>query len=182
MEDTVCKSALWGFLFTSVAGTLLHFAWQGAGSPSILAPFVPVNESIWEHLKLLYWPTVLYTLVQLFRCGFDPHLIWARCCGLVCGLLLTVIFYYTYTGVIGRGFLTVDILLFYLSAFLTYSLGYALYTHFSAPERWEILLFSALILLTGLAMFIWTWAPPHIQLFRDPISGGFGIIAPMPRR
>ena len=181
MEHTV-KPALWGFLFTSIAGTLLHFAWQSFGNPAILAPFVPVNESIWEHLKLLYWPTVFYSTVQLFRVGLDPHLLWARCCGLVCGLLATVIFYYTYTGVIGRGFLTVDILLFYLSAFLTYGLSHALYARFPIPEGWEVQLFSGLILLIGLAMLFWTWAPPHIQLFRDPISGGFGIVAPMPRR
>ena len=120
--------------------------------------------------------------MQLLRGDFDPHLLWARCCGLICGLLTTVIFYYTYTGVIGRGFLSIDILLFYLSAFLTYALSHALCTRFPAPDSWEVLLFSVLILLTGLAMIIWTWAPLHIQLFRDPISGGFGIIAPTPRK
>ncbi len=181
MNHTTCKSALWGFLFTSLAGTLLHFAWNGSGRLPLLAPFVPVNESIWEHLKLLYWPTLFYTAMQM-RGGFDLHFLWARCCSLVCGLLATVILYYTYTGVIGRGFLPVDIALFYFSALLTFGLSHALHTRFPAPDRWEVLLFSALILSVGTAMLFWTWSPPHIQLFRDPGSGGFGIIAPQPRK
>lgn len=182
MGHTPFKSALLGFFFTAVTGTLLHFAWDVSGRLPLLAAFVPINESIWEHLKLLYWPTILYTCMEFFRSGFDPHLLWARCCGLVCGLLATVILYYTYTGVIGRGFLPIDIALFYFSALLTYGLSYALCTRFPAPEQWEILLFSGLILLTGITMFIWTWNPPHIQLFRDPATSGFGLIAPQPRR
>lgn len=175
MHDSAFKEALWGFFITATAGTVLHFAYGFTGGPDILAPFVPVNESIWEHLKLLYWPTVFYTLSSLLQTGFDPHSVWARCCGLVTGLLATVILYYTYTGVIGRGFLPVDIALFYLSAALTYGLSYALRTRFPAPTTLEARLFAALILLVGMGMFFWTSAPPRIQLFRDPQTGGYGI-------
>lgn len=172
------KDALWGFFFTAIAGTLLHFAYGTAPLPAFL---IPVNESIWEHLKLLYWPTVFYTAWTMLGSGRDTHLLWARCCGLITGLLATVILYYTYTGVIGRGFLSVDIALFYLSTAMTYALSYALYTRFPAPEGWELRLFGGLVLLTALAMIAWTAEPPRIQLFRDPATGNYGIAPQVPK-
>ena len=179
MYSSAFKDALCGFCITAVAGTLLHFAYAASGSSALLAPFVPINESIWEHLKLLYWPTVLYTLFTFWHTGFDPHLLWARSCSLICGLSATVILYYTYTGVIGRGFLWVDILLFYLTAALTYGLSFLLRTRFPTPTGREVLFFAAVILLTGFCMFLWTWHPPRIQLFRDPQTAG---IAPALRK
>ena len=175
MHDSAFKEALWGFFITAAAGTALHFAYGVTGGAAILAPFVPVNESIWEHLKLLYWPTAFYTLCSLLPTGFDAHAVWARCCGLVTGLLATIILYYTYTGVIGRGFLPVDIALFYLSAALTYGLSYALRTRFPVPTAFEAGLFAAIILLVGMGMIFWTSSPPRIQLFRDPQAGTYGI-------
>lgn len=181
MHTSAFREALWGLICTAVAGTLLHFAYAWSGGAALLAPFVPVNESIWEHLKLLCWPTVFYTLLSFCRGGMDAQLLWARCCGLVTGLLATVILYYTYTGVIGRGFLPVDIALFYLSAILTYGLSYALRTRFPMPTGGEIFFFAALILLTCTAMLLWTFAPPHIQLFCDPRTGLYGVAQVMPK-
>jgi len=181
MHTSAFREALWGLICTAVTGTLLHFAYEQSGGMALLAPFVPVNESIWEHLKLLYWPTVVYTLCTLWRSGPDAQLLWARCCGLVTGLLATVILYYTYTGVIGRGFLPVDIALFYLSASLTYGLSYALRTRFPMPTGGEVCFFAAVILLTGIAMLRWTYAPPHIQLFCDPRTGLYGIAQVTPK-
>ena len=45
-----------GILFTLIAGTLLHFCYEWRGENHFVALFAPVSESLWELLKLLYFP------------------------------------------------------------------------------------------------------------------------------
>ena len=40
------------FILTAALGTACHFAFDFFGQSRLIAPFVPVNESTWEHLKL----------------------------------------------------------------------------------------------------------------------------------
>lgn len=51
-----------GFLFTSVLGTLSHFFYDWSGRNPLAALISPVNESIWEHMKLLFFPSLLWSL------------------------------------------------------------------------------------------------------------------------
>ena len=39
-----------------ILGTLLHFTYEWSGENPIIALFSAVNESIWEHLKLAFYP------------------------------------------------------------------------------------------------------------------------------
>ena len=67
-------SFLWqvaGFGATALAGTLLHFLFDWTGKNLLAAFFSGVNESTWEHIKLLFWPLFLFGLIQrlLLRTG-----------------------------------------------------------------------------------------------------------------
>ena len=50
-----------GFVFLCVAGSLLHFFYGFTGKDPLAGLVSPVNESPWEHLKLLYFPALLLT-------------------------------------------------------------------------------------------------------------------------
>ena len=65
MKKTVWLWQLFGFAFTALGGTLLHFLYDFTGA-LWAAPFSGVNESTWEHMKLLYWPMFIYAIVQSF--------------------------------------------------------------------------------------------------------------------
>ena len=41
-----------GTFFIIIAGSLLHFVYEWTGYSDIMGLFTPVNESVWEHLKL----------------------------------------------------------------------------------------------------------------------------------
>jgi len=58
--------SLWGFAVTSLAGTLLHFLYDFSGKSKIAALFSGVNESTWEHMKLMFFPMLLFMIVQSF--------------------------------------------------------------------------------------------------------------------
>ena len=43
------------------AGTLFHFIYEWSGFHPLAGLFAPVNESTWEHLKMLFFPVLLLT-------------------------------------------------------------------------------------------------------------------------
>ena len=43
-----------------LVGTLCHFVYHLSGELFLVGLFVPVNESVWEHLKMVLWPTILW--------------------------------------------------------------------------------------------------------------------------
>ena len=77
---------LGGFLFTGALGTLLHFVYEWSGGSALAAWFSAVNESTWEHMKLLFVPLFLFSVVQVCVLGRDcPHLLWSRALSTLAG-------------------------------------------------------------------------------------------------
>ena len=52
-----------GFAVTGLLGTLLHFVYDWTGEMRVAAAFSAVNESTWEHMKLLFVPFLVFTVV-----------------------------------------------------------------------------------------------------------------------
>ena len=57
---------LMGFAVTSFLGTILHFLYDWSGNLSWITPFSAVNESTWEHMKLIFWPMLFFAIFQSF--------------------------------------------------------------------------------------------------------------------
>ena len=102
MKRSIGLWQLMGFAVTSLGGTLLHFLYDLTGEAVLVAPFSGVNESTWEHMKLLFWPMLLFAIVQS-RFFSDRKNFWCvKLRGILLGLALIPILFYTYNGVIGR--------------------------------------------------------------------------------
>ena len=56
---------IFSIVLAFVLGTLLHFTYKLSGENKIVAVFSSINESVWEHLKLLYFPMLLSTIIGL---------------------------------------------------------------------------------------------------------------------
>ena len=52
-----------GFLFVGILGTLFHFVYDWCRLARLIGLFVPVNESTWEHMKLLFIPMLIYIAI-----------------------------------------------------------------------------------------------------------------------
>lgn len=164
-----------GFLFVCAAGCLNHFLyeWTGCGAAGWISP---VNESVWEHLKILFFPALLFAAAEYAAGGRETAtFLFAKTCGMVCGMAFIVAAFYTYAGVIGRSFLWADILLFFLGAAAALRRTRVL---LSRPRcggrRFQILSLAALAALI-LAFVLFTRFPPRIALFMDPAGGYFGM-------
>ena len=171
------RSILWqaaGFAAVTFVGTILHFLYDWTGGSILVSPFSGVNESTWEHMKLLFWPLFLFALVQrlFFR---DHENYWCvKLAEILLGLLLIPVLFYTYNGVFGKSPDWINIAIFYISAALVFLFEWWAFKKGWLPCRYLWLAFAVICLL-GILFVVFTFAPPQIPLFCDPLSRNFGM-------
>ena len=116
-----------GILWTIVLGTLSHFFYQWSHENILIGLFSPVNESVWEHLKLLFFPALTYMFIEQKAMGKAmPGLLGKNLLGLFAGLLVMPLLFYGYTAFSGKSILWVDIGIFCVCVLLTFLLPYKL--------------------------------------------------------
>ncbi|MCI8360592.1 MAG: hypothetical protein HFE86_04545 [Clostridiales bacterium] len=174
--QVIRKWNLAGAVFTLLAGPLLHFVYDWFGG--VAAVFGAVNESTWEHLKLLFWPMFFFGVLEYLTYGRKtPGFLPLRVLSILVGMLTTTAFFYTYTGVLGYNFLAADIGVFIAGVVAAYLFSYR---RLQSPGPWAgSALAGPFALLTAgtlAACFIlFTYCPPHIGLFLDPVTGNYGL-------
>ena len=55
-QHSLKKTELVSFVIASALGVLFHFMYEWTGENAIAGLFFPINESTWEHLKLIFFP------------------------------------------------------------------------------------------------------------------------------
>lgn len=176
MKLRIQPRPLAGFLFVSITGTLLHFLYDRSGQSFFVGLFSAVNESIWEHMKLLFFPMVLWALFQSqFNADTDCCFWCVKLFSITLGLTLIPVLYYTYTGALGVWADWFNITIFFLTAGAAFGLEHHLFRRDPACPLSPRLCCLTLYLIAGLFV-IFTFFPPHIPLFQDPITGSFGLL------
>lgn len=167
-KTKIRKFQIFSIIFTFILGTLLHFTYDLSGQNSIVGLFSAINESTWEHLKLLYFPMLLTTIIGYFY--FDkkiPNFICSKTIGIIISILFTVIFFYTYKGVLGQNIAAIDISLFFIASILGEFVSYVLIiNNFKCNNKIAIIVLIVLFV----CFVIFTFQPPKIGLFKDPIT------------
>ncbi len=173
MKRDISLWQLVGFAWTSLAGTLLHFLYDRTGS-TFSALFSGVNESTWEHMKLLFFPMFLFACVQSFFFSKEYESFWCiKLFGTLLGLLLIPVIFYTLRGVFGSTPDRINIAIFFVAGALAYLYENTLFKKGSKPCKSRVA-FIALCLI-AVAFWVFTFDPPKIPLFQDPINGSFGL-------
>lgn len=165
-----------GFLWTAAIGTMLHFLYDWSGGNAVAAAFSAVNESTWEHMKLLFFAILLFSVAQVCLMGRTyPNLPAVRMVSTVAGLLLIPALFYTYTGALGIQVAWANIAIFYVSAFCAFLLDFCLLCKGRLNAPWQQV--AGLAILWALAFaFVWcTFRPLQFPLWQDPVTGQFGI-------
>lgn len=158
-----------GFLFVCILGTLSHFFYEWSGKNFIVGLFTPVNESTWEHMKLLFFPMLIAAYVLKRKLQTEYRCIGSALgLGILSGTFLIPVLFYTYSGILGFHVSAADIGIFYLSVLFAFYITY-LYTTNCAAEKYNIFLKSALLVLF-LCFLLFTSFPPGIGLFLSPVS------------
>ena len=174
------KIVIWeiiGAICIAAFGALLHFAYVYSGYNIWVGLFAPVNESVWEHLKLVLWPMALWWTACYLRAPFRRELDAPSWFAAALGAILAaqgfiVLAYYFCAGALGVHSTAADIALFFLAAVLGQWAGLRLYQRRCALS-WAASL-AALAALPAL-FAVCTLAPPDLPLFCDPVTGTRGI-------
>lgn len=164
-----------GILLIFFSGSALHFALEWCGGAAIVAPFAAVNESVWEHLKLAFWPAVVYAIVEYVAFGRNAAgFVTAKSIGILVTPLCIVLLSCGYKALPGHHVLWLDILIFLVavsmgqaSSYLSMAAGQQL-----APLGWIALL---TVVLLGLCFAVFTFRAPRLPIFRDSVSGRYGL-------
>ena len=163
------KNTIYGILFTVVLGTFLHFLYELSSENPLIGAFSAVNESVWEHLKLLFIPFFIYTIASYF---FLPerrdNFIFASAVGVIFGMLFIVILFYAYTAIVGHSILPVDIALFVLACILSFLIRNNLIRNNLFQSVYTEYIGIALFLLLLLLFVIFTFNPPDLAMFSIP--------------
>ena len=165
---------LLGYGVTVLSGTLLHFLYEWLGESPWIAAFSGVNESTWEHMKLLFWPLFIYGIIESFFFKDKAGFFGIKLRGTLLGLSLIPVIYYTYNGVIGKSPDFVNIAIFFISAAISYIYETVLFCRhkkYIISQRAAI----SILLILALLFVIFTFKTPHLGIFRDPVTGVYGI-------
>ena len=172
-KETIRKYQIFSVIFTFILGTLLHFTYKWSGENKIVALFSSINESTWEHLKLLFFPMLITTIIGLVYFKKDvPNFLCSKTIGILTAVFFTITFFYTYTGVLGKNIAIIDILSFFIATIIGEVLAYILIVNkFKCNNKIAIIILGILFV----CFLIFTNHTPQIGLFKDPITGGYGL-------
>lgn len=175
MQKKLFKLSIAGFVFVSIIGSISHFVFKWSGYNLAVGLFFPVNESTWEHLKLLFLPYLIWSLIEFYLLKKENGIFISKLIGSISGMAAIVIFFYTYTGVLGKSIEIVNILSFFIGVGIAFLIDYYLIKSkkFSSTKLDTIAI--AAFIAIGAVFLIFTIAPPFIPLFKDPINSTYGI-------
>lgn len=174
MKRSVGLWQLIGFTAASIGGTVLHYLYDWLGEAAWIAPFSGVNESTWEHMKLLFWPMLIFAAVQSFFFK-EMEAFWCvKLRGILLGLIMIPVIFYTFNGIAGKSPDWINIAIFFISAAIAYIYEAKLFNSekikCTSPK-------SAIAILCVIALLfaVFTFITPEISLFKDPLTGSYGI-------
>ncbi len=174
MKRSIGLWQLLGFGVTSLGGTLLHFLYDWLGEAMWIAPFSGVNESTWEHMKLLFWPMLLFAIVQSFFFRDRQDFWCVKLKGILLGLILIPVIFYTYNGVIGKSPDWINIAIFFLCAAISYMYEARQFSRGKTVCKNPKLAIAVLCAIAALFV-IFTFKTPEIGIFKDPLTGTYGM-------
>jgi hypothetical protein len=166
MKRNLLKWEIAGFFFIGLIGAALHFTFELSDfSSNVVAYFSAVNESTWEHLKMVFFPGLVFALIEYtyVREEVNNYLV-AKAASLFLMPLIIVVGWYLYAPAVGRSIFPLDLLLFYIAVAVGQVVSYRILTRPPLAKRYQQLSIAGILLLF-VAFSTFTFYPPRIFLF-----------------
>ena len=172
------KVKIWcflGFFAILLLGFLFHFVFEWTNRSAIVGIFVPVNESVWEHLKLGFWGLIVFSGIEYWSIGKQVNNYFiSKGTGALILSITILVFYYSYTSLIGKNMLFLDIASFIIGTLFCQLSVYKLYKRKPLHNVVNVIGMVLLILMAITFAFL-TYFPPHTNLFKDATNNTYGI-------
>lgn len=164
------KRNILAFVIISLLGTLGHFVYEWSGQNTVLGFIFPVNESVWEHLKLLFFPTVIYSVFEYCKVkeSYDNY-ISAAVLSIFYGMLMIVVIYYVSKGLFGRDISFINISSYYVAVILMLKRKNKILENETFSSRNITLILLMATVVTALLFLFWSYKSPMAEIFIPPI-------------
>lgn len=162
-------NSLPAFLIIGIAGTLWHFIYEWSNYNAVIGAIAPINESTWEHLKMLFFPSLIYFAVEYIILKEKPeNYIAAASVGIFAGMLSIITLFYTYSGILGFNVTAVDIAIYFISLAVTVALKSVIIikNKFCSKAARAVSLYF--IIHIAVLFVWWSFYPPNIGIFQPP--------------
>lgn len=167
MNRSLRKSEIIGCLFVWIMGTLFHFVYDWTNQNQLVGLFTPINESVWEHLKLLFFPYIFYIIFQYFYVGKQySSYFTAKLLGILCGMVFVVIGFYLTLAIVGKPVTWIDVMLFFVGVLVSYLVSYQFMIRNDMSDAVEVISFIS-ILTIMILFWGFTYNPPDFSIFQE---------------
>lgn len=152
------------FLMTGIGGTLLFLFSPALMRIPAICALVPVRNSVWEVLKILFMPTFLTGILRYLWTGnLQKGILTTYAQGISLTMILFMLLHYLYTGILGTEYFRADMLIFYLCVIF---LVWYMRSRADRQKKNSLPGFLFFILITGCFIYF-TFNPPAIGLFQE---------------
>jgi len=160
------KLEISGGIFLIFAGSFMHFVYSNFWPNLFTSLIAPINESVWEHMKLAYFPLFVFSIFEFLILKFKnkSKFFFTKVSEMYLIMLVTTVSFYTYSGILGYNLLIADILTYVLAVIVGQVFSYkALNNDINKKNYllWGWFLLTILIFCFSLFTF---WQP-NISLF-----------------
>jgi hypothetical protein len=171
----IWKWEMLGIPFIVFTGSALHFVFAWSGESRVVALIAAVNESVWEHLKLAFWPSICWSLFEYVKLRPDARSFWsAKGYAMLVAPLSIVTIFYSYTSLRGGNLLALDIATFVIATAMGQLASARLLTAGVNMASLRMLGQALLVCQLG-AYATFTYAAPPLNLFEDARNGSRGL-------
>ena len=164
-----------GYIAVTVLGTLLHFVYECSSSNMLVGLFAAVNESTWEHMKLAFYPMLIFSVIFMVIYYKQPSHrgtlpVGCTAANLAESTLLATwlipVMFYTYSGIFGFNVAFIDIAIFFISVLFGFIHLWKL------QSKGDCGCYGFLIIVAAqlIAFFVFTSDPPALGLFIPPLQ------------
>lgn len=154
-----------GLAFGILATFIFHQLYEWTNSNVLIGLISPVNESVWEHTKLIFFPFLIFGLIELFVLKpKDPiNFIATKFISAIVGVLSLLSLFYLYTAIAGDNYLIADIIIGFIAVFISFYISKSFLTN---NKKFK---YANLINIVGVALialyFIFSYLPPNFSMF-----------------
>ena len=158
-----------------LVGGFLHFAYGLAGNNVLIGMIAPVNESVFEHMKMVL-PLVLWWSLYYVCNGVKYNInrdkwFWACTVSLACSILTIPTVAYTYRNAFGIESVVFDVFILLFAIAVGQMIGIHVYRYGKGVSFVTSLTIIALIVVMFVVFTFW---PPHTPIFQDDNTGEYG--------
>ena len=164
------KKNLIAFFVIGTLGTLGHFVYKWSGYSEILGYVFPVNESTWEHLKLLFFPSTAYFIIEYFTGEEKPkNFFSAVALSIAWGKFVIVALFYTVSGVLGFNVGFINILIYFIGVAATLCKKNKIIKSGKFDSKNAFAVSLLYLTISAILFILFSYNPPNLGIFENPI-------------